>query len=781
MVEGRPDAVEPVARSIANSPLVKTALHGGDPNFGRILQAAGQAWPPGDPFVADLAIEGRQLVSAGDAIGLDAADLRDLEQPVAGDEVEYPLTIPGEGGETEVFFSDLSPEYAPLQRGVHVMRDVATLLEALPYIRDFHGETVVIKYGGAAMTDADLQEDFARDVVLLKYVGMNPVVVHGGGPDITRYMERLGMEVKFVDGLRVSDAATVEVAKMVLVGKQNKDIVLNINRHGQPAVGLCGDDGRLFTVAKHAAARDADLGFVGEIAHVDVGVLLHIAEDYIPVVASVGADEDGHSYNVNADAAAGAVAGALGAFKVVFLTDVEGWRADPEDPDSRISEATAAEVRERLPQVSGGMRPKLEACVHALEAGVPNAHIVDGRAAALAAAGAVHRRGDRDQAVALADLQRLEREAVMGTYARNPVEFVRGEGTRVWDDEGNEYLDFLCGISVSLLGHCHPAVVEAVREQAGRLIHVGNLFYTEPPMRLAKRLSELSLGGKVFFANSGAEAIECALKLARKRRAGGEFVVLERGFHGRTYGALSATPQEAKQAPFAPLVPGFRAVAPDDPDALIGAVDERTAAVIVEAVQGEGGIHPLRERPAGGRPRRLRRARRAADLRRDPVRAGAHGRALGLRARRRAARRDHAREGPRRRPPDRSLRRRARGLRRAPARRPRLHVRGRAGAGRGRQRRARRRRGPRAARRGEGQGERLRVGLERAGLDVRGIGLMLAFKTPDGPGFVARALAEQRLVLNATGPDTVRLLPPLNVSEEEIDDAISRIVALHAA
>jgi acetylglutamate kinase len=259
------------------------------------------------------------------------------------------------------------------------MRDVATLLEALPYIRDFHGKTVVIKYGGAAMTEADLQEDFARDVVLLKYVGMNPVVVHGGGPDITRYMQRLGMEVKFVDGLRVSDAATVEVAKMVLVGKQNKDIVLNINRHGQPAVGLCGDDGRLFTVAKHAAARDADLGFVGEIAHVDVGVLLHIAEDYIPVVASVGADEDGNSYNVNADAAAGAVAGALSAFKVVFLTDVEGWRADPEDPDSRISEATAAEVRERLPQVAGGMRPKLEACVHALEAGVPNAHIVDGR------------------------------------------------------------------------------------------------------------------------------------------------------------------------------------------------------------------------------------------------------------------------------------------------------------------------------------------------------------------------------------------------------------------
>jgi acetylglutamate kinase len=259
------------------------------------------------------------------------------------------------------------------------MRDVATLLEALPYIRQFHGETVVIKYGGAAMTDPDLKEDFARDVVLLKYVGMNPVVVHGGGPDITRYMERLGMEVKFVDGLRVSDAATVEVAKMVLVGKQNKDIVLRINRHGQPAVGLCGDDGLLFTVQKQLAAGETDIGFVGQIERVDADVLLHIAEDYIPVVASVGADAEGNSYNVNADAAAAAVAEALGAFKVVFLTDVEGWRADPDDPGSRISEATAAEVRERLPEVSGGMRPKLAACLHALDAGVANAHIVDGR------------------------------------------------------------------------------------------------------------------------------------------------------------------------------------------------------------------------------------------------------------------------------------------------------------------------------------------------------------------------------------------------------------------
>src|SRR3954469_21638033 len=227
------------------------------------------------------------------------------------------------------------------------MRDVGTLLEALPYIRAFHGKTVVIKYGGAAMEDHPLREEFARDVVLLKYVGINPIVVHGGGPEITAYMERLGLPVQFVGGLRVSDADTVEVAKMVLVGKQNKDIVLRINRHGQRAVGLCGDDGRLFTVRKQLAGGERDIGFVGEIERVDVDVLNHIAEDYIPVVASAGADAEGQSYNVNADAAAAAVAAALGAYKVIFLTDVEGWLADPADPGSLITQGTSDEVKAR--------------------------------------------------------------------------------------------------------------------------------------------------------------------------------------------------------------------------------------------------------------------------------------------------------------------------------------------------------------------------------------------------------------------------------------------------
>jgi acetylglutamate kinase len=258
-------------------------------------------------------------------------------------------------------------------------RDVATLLEALPYIREFHGQTVVIKYGGAAMIDPALKAEFARDVVLLKYVGMNPIIVHGGGPEITAYMERLDLPVRFVDGLRVSDAETVEVAKMVLVGKVNKDIVLLLGRHGQPAVGLCGDDGLLFRVSRQAAPSGQDIGFVGRIDRVDVDVLLHIAQDYIPVVASVGADREGNSYNVNADEAAGAVAKALGAYKVIFLTDVPGWLRDPGDPDSVISEATVAELTAALPAVAGGMRPKLQACLDAIDGGVTFAHIVDGR------------------------------------------------------------------------------------------------------------------------------------------------------------------------------------------------------------------------------------------------------------------------------------------------------------------------------------------------------------------------------------------------------------------
>ncbi len=255
--------------------------------------------------------------------------------------------------------------------------NVETLLEALPYIREFHGRTVVIKYGGAAMREESLRDAFAADVVLLKYVGLNPVIVHGGGPDITSYMERLGLEVKFHEGLRVSDAETVEVASMVLVGKLNSDIVQRLNRHGQPAVGLSGQDGSLFDVSPVANAEQ--VGFVGNVERVDVDVLNHIAADYIPVIASSAADREGQTYNVNADEAAGKVAAALGAYKAIFLTDVVGWLEDPGDEGTLITRAQVDEVEAKLAGVGGGMRPKLQACVDAIRGGTQSAHIVDGR------------------------------------------------------------------------------------------------------------------------------------------------------------------------------------------------------------------------------------------------------------------------------------------------------------------------------------------------------------------------------------------------------------------
>lgn len=255
--------------------------------------------------------------------------------------------------------------------------NVSVLLEALPYIREFHGRTVVIKYGGAAMREESLRAAFATDVVLLKYVGLNPVIVHGGGPEISDYMRRLGMEVKFHHGLRVSDSETVEVAKMVLLGKVNSDLVSRLNRAGQPAVGLSGEDGSLFEVAPVSNA--AEVGFVGEIERVDVDVLNHISADYIPVIAGAASDRQGNSYNVNADEAAGKVAAALGAYKAIFLTDIVGWLKDPEDESSRISEASVAEVEAALTQISGGMKPKLGACLDAIRGGTQHAHIIDGR------------------------------------------------------------------------------------------------------------------------------------------------------------------------------------------------------------------------------------------------------------------------------------------------------------------------------------------------------------------------------------------------------------------
>jgi acetylglutamate kinase len=256
---------------------------------------------------------------------------------------------------------------------------VDVLLEALPYIREFAGQTIVIKYGGAAMVAPELKASFARDIALLKLVGMNPVVVHGGGPDISDYSGRLGLDVAFIDGLRVTDEATMELVKMVLVGKVNKEIVAQLHVAGVSAVGLAGDDGRLIRAAK-AHMPNGDLGFVGRIEAIDPTVLERLS-DFVPVVASVGVDDHGQSFNINADTVAGSLAGALHARKVIFLTDVAGLLRDPADPESLVSHCNLLELEEMIASgaVGSGMIPKLAAVRDALAHGVSEAVIVDGR------------------------------------------------------------------------------------------------------------------------------------------------------------------------------------------------------------------------------------------------------------------------------------------------------------------------------------------------------------------------------------------------------------------
>ena len=362
-------------------------------------------------------------------------------------------------------------------------------------------------------------------------------------------------------------------------------------------------------------------------------------------------------------------------------------------------------------------------------------------------------------------------------YARYPVEFARGEGARLWDSDGVEYLDFLTGISVSNVGHCHPAVVAAIREQAGRLIHVGNLYYTEPMSRLAARLSESSLGGKVFFTNSGAEAIEAAIKCARKARQGGTIVSLHGAFHGRTYGALSATPQESKQAPFAPLVPGFVSV-DATLEALGAVVDKGTAAVLIEPIQGETGVHVIADELLAFARERCDET--GATLIFDEVQTGLGrtGHAWGF---------EHSGVVPDLIAVAKSL---GGGLpigamitgpRHADTFAPGDH--GSTFPG-----------GPvvcaaahaaldvlldevllaRVRELGELTRERLAT-LPHV-VEVRGRGLMNAVEVDvDAPDLVRRALLDQRLVLNATGPTTVRFLPPLVIGEPEIEDCIARL------
>ena len=259
----------------------------------------------------------------------------------------------------------------------------ATLIEALPWLDEFQGETVVIKYGGHAMTEESLRAGFAQDLVFLRYAGLRPVVVHGGGPQVTEFLERLGIESAFTAGLRVTTPETIDVVRMVLAGKVNKDIVGLVNRHAPFAVGLSGEDANLFTAERKHAMVDGepvDIGLVGDITEVDPGALEALLEDgRIPVVSSVARGAGGETYNVNADTAAAALAVALGAAKLVVLTDVEGLYKDWPASTEVISQLNAADLEALLPGLSAGMIPKMEACLTAVRGGVPRAHVLDGR------------------------------------------------------------------------------------------------------------------------------------------------------------------------------------------------------------------------------------------------------------------------------------------------------------------------------------------------------------------------------------------------------------------
>jgi acetylglutamate kinase len=252
----------------------------------------------------------------------------------------------------------------------------AVFVEALPWLKRFAGRTIVVKYGGHAMDDAAARRAFAEDVVLLRHVGLRPVVVHGGGPQITAHLDRLGVESVFAGGRRVTTADTMQVVRMVLVGQVNGDVVGLLNAHGPYAVGMSGEDGNLFT----AEALDPALGFVGEVTGVETGAISALlADGRIPVVATVARGTDGELYNVNADTAAAALAVALRAEKAVFLTDVEGLYADYPARESVVSTITANDLERLLPSLSGGMVPKMEACLRAVRGGVPRAHVLDGR------------------------------------------------------------------------------------------------------------------------------------------------------------------------------------------------------------------------------------------------------------------------------------------------------------------------------------------------------------------------------------------------------------------
>ena len=262
-----------------------------------------------------------------------------------------------------------------------LIRKAGILIEALPYIQRLSGKIVVVKYGGNAMLNDNLTQKILQDITLLKYVGVNPIVVHGGGPEINKLLQQLNITPKFHNGLRITDRDTMDVVQMVLTGKINKDITAKLNVLGGKAIGLCGKDANLIEAVKRAPEDGVDLGYVGEITCINTKLLKHLClDEYIPVIAPIGAGPDGSSFNINADTVAGKIAAELGAEKLMFLTDIDGIRTDPQDPETLLSHITVSEAKQYIESgvIEGGMIPKVEGCIQSVESGVRRTHILDG-------------------------------------------------------------------------------------------------------------------------------------------------------------------------------------------------------------------------------------------------------------------------------------------------------------------------------------------------------------------------------------------------------------------
>ena len=489
--------------------------------------------------------------------------------------------------------------------------NAAILVEALPYIRRFAGRTIVVKYGGNALAGTsgeDALSVFATDIVMMRLVGMRPVVVHGGGPQISELMGRLGKTAEFKDGLRVTDAETVDIARMVLIGQVNPQIVSAINVHGDYAVGVSGEDGGLI----RAVARNPELGFVGDISSINPDVLERLLDDeFIPVVATVGADAEGQAFNINADTVAGEIAAALGA-KLVYLTDIDGLRRDIADAASLIRQTTPDELEQLISDgtIDGGMIPKVASCISAVRNGVGRAHILDGRTPMLYCSNFLP-------------------TPALARWSRCPHHRTEIEMGHTFDtDTAVGHCPFMpvFGPPRSCLNEeteqrCSPPMAPVIStflpgSQSSRSdTHIQSLL-TQLPTRQeswctsatsSQIRSRLQLRCRLTVCSPTQQDVraKCSsltqvprqmsgAELARKHAGPGRHKVVTAlgSFHGRTLATLAATGQPAKHEPFAPMPDGFIHVPWGDLGAIEAAVDETVGAVFLESIQGEGGVNP---------------------------------------------------------------------------------------------------------------------------------------------------------------------------------------------